>query len=384
MKVNDSEFVQLEAGYYSDRLQILPAAVYILLLLLGLWGCLAVYNSTVYSNSPFYFAGRQFIWLLAGIFVLTVSSKIPFEFYKKFTPLLALGIYLPLVLVLWFGVRINGMKGWFAFGSVFIQPSELAKPIFILTLCWICVRYPSDHKSCQRLDKHFILLFFATFLYVFPIIFQPDFGTVMVYVAGLIVVYLLSGGSYMRLFLFFLVSLPLGVWGLMKKTYIVARLAGFFSPQEYPFGVGWHIVQFQYTLARGGFWGASWGKSLWANAYLPLSHSDSAFASLTEAIGFIGVVPIIFGFSILAYIGYHLAVRAKDDFSRLYICSIAIFIAVQALVHISVNVGLIPPTGITLPMFSYGGSSLVSTMFAVGILLSAVQSGKKSDYKLSG
>lgn len=378
MSGNNSGFVPLEAESYPARMQILPAAVYILLLLLGLWGCLAVYNSTVYSNSPFYFAGRQFIWLLAGISVLTVSSKIPFQVYKKFTPLLAAGIYLPLLLVLWLGVRINGMKGWFAFGSLFIQPSELAKPVFILTLCWICARYPSGYKSRQWPDKHSLFLFFVTFLYILPIVFQPDFGTVMVYIAGFIVVYLLSGGNYMRLFLFFAAFLPFGVWGLMKKTYIVARLVGFFGPQEDPFGAGWHILQFQYTLARGGFWGASWGKSLWANAYLPLSHSDSAFASLTEAIGFIGVVPVIFGFSILAYAGCHLTSKMEDDFSRLYISSIAIFIAVQALIHMSVNVGLIPPTGITLPMFSYGGSSLVSTMFGVGILLSAAQSGKKS------
>jgi len=113
-----------------------------------------------------------------------------------------------------------------------------------------------------------------------------------------------------------------------------------------------------------------------------LSYSDSAFASLTEAIGFIGVLPIIFGFLAFAYVGYRLAERTEPGFRRLFISSMTAMITFQAFVHISVNVGLMPPTGITLPMFSYGGSSLISTMLGAGMILSAARKDHVDDEEM--
>ncbi len=352
-----------------------PLFVHAVLLLLGLWGCLAIYNATVYSNAPFHFAVRQFIWLLTGFVIMFCASRISFLRYERYSLCLAAAFFLPLLLVLFLGVRINGMRGWFAFGSVFIQPSEIAKPFYLLLLCWICTRTNGDLRR-------FILLGGTALIWFVIIGAQPDFGTVIIYCFGLFAVYMISGGSYRMLIIPTLLAMAAAVWIIMEKPYVLMRLKGFLDPAADPGGAGWHIMQFQYTLARGGFLGVNWGNCLWANSYLPLSYSDSAFASLTEAIGFIGVLPIIFGFLAFAYVGYRLAERTEPGFRRLFISSMTAMITFQAFVHISVNVGLMPPTGITLPMFSYGGSSLISTMLGAGMILSAARKDHVDDEEM--
>lgn len=345
--------------------------IYAILFILGLWGCLAVYNATVYSHSPFHFAIRQFIWLLIGIVVLIFSSRIPFPIYKKYAFHMGIVAYFLLVVVLFFGIKVNGMRGWFDCGAFYFQPSEIAKPVFILLLCIL------NDKS-QKWVMHLLVMLSLTVFSIIPIAFEPDYGMIMIYAAGFIIVYFLGGGSSLIVISAVLLGILMTTVELAGKSYIMNRFLGFINPSGYPFDIGWHIMQFKYTLARGGFWGTSWGNSFWSNAYLPLAYNDSAFAALTEAIGFVGVLPVLLGFSILPYIGYRLSCKIKDNCAALFIISMLSLILFQALIHISVNTGLFPPTGITLPMFSYGGSSLVSTMFGAGIILSAA-SGKENN-----
>jgi cell division protein FtsW len=169
----------------------------------------------------------------------------------------------------------------------------------------------------------------------------------------------------------------LGILGLIAvfftKPYVLERILAFIDPLTDPTGAGWHILQFKYTLARGGLAGRDWGGAVWSNAYLPLSYSDSTFASLTESVGFMGAMPVIIGFCILAYLCYCLSLAVDGEGRRIFVFSVGMLVAAQAFLHMSVNVGLFPPTGITMPMFSYGGSSLVSTMFGFGMVLSAAR-----------
>jgi cell division protein FtsW len=161
---------------------------------------------------------------------------------------------------------------------------------------------------------------------------------------------------------------------LTKKAYLLSRITGFLDPGADPFGSGWHILQFNYAVARGGLFGSGWGNCLWANSYLPLSYSDSSFAALAEALGFIGSAPVIVGFGLLAWFAFRISAVSHDPFKKLFISSMMFMIVIQALMHISVNTGMMPPTGITLPLFSYGGSSLLSTMIAAGMIISAAES----------
>lgn len=335
-----------------------------LVFMLGLWGCLAIYNATMFAVSPFYFVGRQLLWLVVGMGLMLFCSRIPFSAYRDNIELLTALFYIPLLAVLIFGVRINGMKGWFMLGNIFIQPSELAKGFFILSLCHFGGKF---RPGIQR----FLGMALITMFWVLPIALQPDFGTVLVYIAGFVIVYWLMNGSVWHLLL-----IPATVFsglGLLVnfKPYILNRFLGYLNPDMDPLGFGWHIQQFQFTLARGGFWGMKWGKALWANSYLPLAHSDSVFASLAESLGFIGTFPVIFVMGVMVFAIFKLALKTETEFRKVYVLSIGLIFAVQALIHISVNVTLLPPTGITLPVLSYGGSSLLATMISFGIMLSA-------------
>ncbi|NOY74861.1 MAG: FtsW/RodA/SpoVE family cell cycle protein, partial [Kiritimatiellaeota bacterium] len=253
-----------------------------------------------------------------------------------------------------------------------VQPSEIAKPVFLFSLSSLFAG-----KRGLKGARLAALMMLLTFFWTFPIALQPDFGTLTVYIMGFIVVYIVSGGKLIFLLPGFLFALAGSVWVFIRSPYVLERVLAFLDPSADPTGSGWHILQFKYTLARGGFSGRDWGGAVWSNAYLPLSYSDSTFASLTESVGFAGATPVIIGYCVLAYLCYRLSLLAKGESRRVFIFSVGMLVAAQAFLHMSVNVGLFPPTGITLPMFSYGGSSLISTMFGFGMALSAAKTAGK-------
>lgn len=338
------------------------------LFFMGLWGVLSIYNATAFTDSPLHYAGLQLLWLFIGFGVFWGASSLSFKFYERHAPIIFLFFYSALVFVLIFGGRINGMRGWYDLGFCLIQPSELSKPVFLFSLAWLFAP-ERDLTSSRRL----VLMGVLTVLWCAPIAFQPDFGTLTVYLMGVLIVFLVSGGRFLLL----LPGLFIGMLGtvpvFLAKPYVFDRVLAFLDPSADPTGAGWHILQFKYTLARGGFSGRDWGGAVWSNAYLPLSYSDSTFASLTESVGFVGAMPVIIGFCLLAYLCYRLSLFADGESRRIFVFSVGMLVAAQAFLHMSVNVGLFPPTGITLPMFSYGGSSLVSTMLGFGMVLSAAR-----------
>lgn len=338
--------------------------LYPMLFLLGLWGCLSIYNSACYSEQPFHFAGRQFVWLIVGMLFLFLSSRISFFLYREGAIIIAVLFYLPLIAVLAWGTQINGMNGWFSWNGIFFQPSEFAKAPFLLLLCCIDAKIENEFKR-------FMVLLGITILWIIPVALQPDMGTSLVYFSAFLLVYWIGGGRIRYFFFSLLALLPIFVFFVMRNPYIFSRFQGFLDPMADPLGKGWHIMQFRYTLARGGFWGASWGKAIWANSYLPLAHSDSAFASLTESVGFAGAFPVIAGIMVICLAACRVADKQNDKLRRTFIFCVPALFALQSLIHISVNVTILPTTGITLPILSYGGSSLVSTMIAFGIFLSA-------------
>jgi len=341
----------------------LTVGVYIILFLLGLWGCIAIYNATLH-NMPFHYLGLQSTWLIIGMFALYLSSKIQFQVYQKYLVPLAVLSYIPMLFVLIWGVKVHGMSGWFKIGNIMMQPSEFAKTPFILLLSIVSVRIAPGRK-------HFGILTLLAMLWIIPIMLQPDFGTMLVYLSGFVVVYFISNGDMKMLAYSALAVVPGIIYIFLRKQYVLDRFSGYLNPMADQFGAGWHAMQFRYSIANGGFWGCGLGKSIWSNSYLPLSHSDSAFASFCEAVGFVGAVPVLAGFLFLVFIAFRISNKIQCPERKVFILAIASLIAIQALIHISVNLTLLPTTGITLPLFSYGGSSLVSTFISFGVMLSA-------------
>jgi cell division protein FtsW len=340
-----------------------------LLFLLCIWGCLAIYSSNTLGNSPLYFLSRQLLWVVSGMFIMILMQRIPFHFFRENALVMAAFAYFSLLAVLVWGTTINGMCGWFTFAwtSASIQPSEFAKPFFVLLLCHIVANGKNNFKTFSHLAL-------VTVLWVMPVLFQPDAGTAFIYFTGFAIICFLAGVRAKYLLAIPAGLVPLAVWTVYKSPYILKRFSGFWDPASDPLGSGWHIRQFQFTIARCGWFGVKMGKATWSNSYLPLAHSDSVFATVAESLGFLGVLPIFFIFGVIIYFLFRITLRFKNQYQKLFIIGMVSLIMVQALVHISVNLALLPPTGLTFPLLSYGGSSLLSTLIAFGMILSALNS----------
>jgi len=337
-------------------------------LIVGLWGCVAIHAVTSGGASSRHFVARQLLWVLVGLVVFAVTRAVPFDIYRRHVLWFAGVPYVALWLVLLLGIRINGMRGWFAWRGLFCQPSELCKPVFVLASVVCLVR-------CRRRDVEgrpgLLPVSGCALAWLVPLVLQPDFGAVLVYSMTLVVLYWCLGGRLRHL----LVGLGAGVAGaaliLWRHPYVRRRFIAFLDPEKYATGSGWHMLQFRRSLAAGGWFGHSWEMGSWSRAYLPLGHSDSVFANMAELVGFVGLVPFVV--LILAWVVYahSRARKCASPENAGTILGLGALVAGQGFIHLSVNLGLLPPTGITLPLVSYGGSSLVATMFAFGMLESA-------------
>ncbi|MDT8391806.1 MAG: FtsW/RodA/SpoVE family cell cycle protein [Lentisphaeria bacterium] len=352
------------------RLITLPGAICVFL---GLFGCLAIFNATFHLDTPFLFLTRQLVWLTVGTAVLIIATAIPSRMHKTLLPVYVLLAYIPLILVLFYGVRINSMRGWFAIRTIFYQPSETAKPIFVLVLAWVLGRTQAHRREFV---KGFLPALAVLVLWAIPIILQPDFGSLLVYGLTFCVLVLCAGTRVRHLSACAPVLVIFLIWVLITHPYVAQRMAGFFNPEKYPDSYGWHIIQFHRSLASGGLFGKSWGEGVWSQTHLPLGYSDSIFATLGEAIGFIGLCPFVGLIVVWTVYGYRRTQGLADAFAAMSILGLTACLSIQAFIHLSVNLALLPPTGITLPLVSYGGSSLLSAAITVGLVESFAR-GKK-------
>ena len=356
-------------------LRLLEAPSLPAVLVLGLAGCLAVYTASFNSENPFYFAIRQGLWFFLGAIALIGCRLIPAERLRQSVVPLAIGSLVALVAVLVAGSTHNGMRGWFRIPLLpaietlrfaMIQPSELAKPIYVLALAALGARLPEDGLA----TRDFALVSVAALPWIALIALQPDFGTLLIYGLTFVVMYWLNGGRARHLAATAAVGAVAATVIYQHTPYVQVRIQGFLEPAAHADGAGWHVLQIQKALARGGLWGQSIEDALWSHNYVPLSHSDSMFATIGEVLGFAGVAVIICGIAVWIFFGLRQAELTESRFGALAISGLTLMIGIQAVTHVSVCLGLLPPTGVTMPFLSYGGSSLIATMASVGIIMS--------------
>ena len=349
-----------------------PAAGLIALFVIGLWGCLLIYATHAMSSSPGFYAWRQMIWLAAGCLGFAVFAAVPFPALMRCRDTLFRIALTALILVLIFGKRVHGMAGWFTLpGSIFLQPSEFAKPVFLLMLAGIA----ADRSRTEK--QRFLQQILVAGIVCLLILAEPDFGSTVLFYLGLLIVLWLQG-TPPRFLIPAVLAAPVGAsLFLYWKPYAFDRILSYLNPGSTAYRGTWHIRQFQYALAEGGWTGSEHGAALWSNAYLPLPHSDSLFASIVETSGLMGGLIVLLAFSAASFGMVLLTKRERlIPEAALYVEAAAFLYLTQALIHISVNVVLLPPTGVTLPLLSYGGSSLCSTMIALGTAFSAFRSGR--------
>lgn len=350
-------------------------------ILLSSWGCLAIYNASLQFPQPEYYALKQCTWLVLGVVIALGLYRVDAKLIFRIIPwLYGIGI-ISLLLVFFAGHSHNHMRGWFHTGWFSIQPSEFCKPVFCLALCWFCY-YKMDSGETDLKNYGRYLLFASPFVLLIAI--QPDFGTTLIYLTLTLLVYWLFGGKGKYIMYSALGMIPLIICIFLKYPYVWNRVKGFWNPEAHSSGAGFHLIQLERSLASGGFWGQSFGKGLWSQGYLPLTHNDSIFASFCEAVGFVGGFALILVFAIAMYASNRKRDRMKN---KLYANTLFVLVAcltLQAFIHISVNVQLLPPTGITLPFFSYGGSSLISSYLIIGFCKSVIQGERRERILLNG
>ena len=340
--------------------------IHAMVFLLGVWGILTIITGQMDHSAPLYFAERQFGYMLVGLAVLEITRRISFDIYRRYAVWLNLAALIFLFLLPFAGWQVNGMRGWYRLGVFTCQPSEISKGIFLLGGALLLAKKQGD-------NRRFGIALAWGLIWCIPLLLQPDFGTACVYAAGIFFLYFLSGGSWKKLAVLGTGAVAGGVWFILCHPYTWKRFIGFYSDAD-PLGAGWHVQQLKLAIARGGWFGTKMDGAFWSNAYLPLAYNDSAFATILETLGFAGAVPVLVCGGVLIYTLGALALQKNlRRENRLLIVGCMLMIAFQALLHLSVNVCLIPPTGLPLPLVSYGGSSFLGCCLMLGLALSAAR-----------
>jgi cell division protein FtsW len=357
-----------------------PLASYYLVLastaaLLGLGLVMVFSASSVRSyatyHSSYAIAMKQAIFMAVGIPCMWAASRLPVKVWRMlgYPLLLAALAGLVLVLVPGIGRGVDGATRWIPLpGGFNIQPSELGKLALVLWGADLLVR----KKKLLGEWKHlFVPLLPVAGLVCFLVMLEPDMGTTLATVA-VVVALLWVVGTPLRYFAVFLGTL-LTLAGVLAvaEPYRMARLTAFLHPFDDPQGAGYQAVQGLYALSSGGWFGLGLGASRekWAGG-LPNAHTDFVFAIIGEELGLLGTFAVLLLFATLTYAGVRIAKRTTDPFARLAATGVTAWLAAQALINMGAVVGLVPITGIPLPLISFGGSALIPTLVAIGMLLS--------------
>lgn len=358
-----------------------PIDLFLLLsvLMLALFGTAMVFSAG-YAYADFryddstYFMKRQTLFLAIGIAGMLLFSKVSVSFIERITPILYAITLTLLILVLMIGLVGNGAKRWISLGPITIQPSEIAKVTMVLMMARYFVAY--EPLALEKKNRRHIFLYGTLFpmaimlSVILPVMLQKHLSCIII--LGLIGVSLLvMSGSDTRYLRFFALLGVIGVTFLALFTdYTKDRITVWLDPEAYQLTGGWQTLQGLMAIGSGGILGLGYGKSLLKYCYISEPANDMIFTVLCEELGFLGAMLAMLLFALLIYRGYHIAVRTRDTFARLAALGIVTKIAIQVLLNIAVVTNTIPNTGISLPFFSYGGSSLVMLFLEMGILLS--------------
>lgn len=351
---------------------------YLLIAIFGLLmiGLLMVSSASMvvaeqHYHESFYFLYRQAIFAVFGLLLMFSLVHIPMNIWNKTSAFLLFCSFLLLILVLIPGIGriVNGSRRWIGWGSVGLQVSEWAKLVVILYLGGYLVRQEASVRNTLKgFIKPILILISLSVL----ILSEPDLGAVIVIFSTAMFMLFLSGAQW-RYFIFLSILLLAAVVLLIFfAPYRAHRFSSFLDPWQNAFGSGYQLTQSLIAFGRGGLWGAGLGQSVQKLFYLPEAHTDFLFAVLAEELGFLGVLLVIGLFILLFIRGFLIARRAQQRgalYSAYVAYGITVWLGLQAIINMGVNIGIFPTKGLTLPLLSYGGSSLLINCMALGILL---------------
>lgn len=342
------------------------------LLLLGI-GVVMVYSSSAIKaqqkfGDPFLFLKKQLLWAAVGLAVMVWAMYRDYHAFQRYAAPLFLASFLLLLLVLIpsVGVKVNGARRWLRMFGISFQPSELAKLSLILLLASFFARRADRMES---FIQGFLPPLILSGIFFGLIVLQPNFGTAAVLMLAAMAMFFAAGVRLTHLGVVLVLAGSLCAAVIQAHPYAKARLLTLMDPARASSQATYQIHQSFYALGPGGILGRGLGDSIQKLFYLPESHTEFIFAIVGEEIGFVGALLVIFLFGILLWRGTRIALRAPDLFGAYASMGITFVILSQAAVNLGVVVGLLPTTGVPLPFISFGGSSLVTTLLGIGILL---------------
>ncbi|NOX69314.1 MAG: putative lipid II flippase FtsW [Gammaproteobacteria bacterium] len=323
------------------------------------------------SGNPFHYVERQLVAAIIGIGGAFVCALIPMQVWRSVGPLLLLLGFALLVVVLIPGVgyTVNGSTRWLRIGAMNLQVSEPARLCILLYIAGYLVRRnKSLRESFVGFLRPMVLLVIASGL----LLAEPDFGAAIVLLATALAMLFVAGARLRDFFIFFSAAVVAMAVLAVSSPYRLKRLTGFLDPWSDPYNSGFQLTQSLIAIGRGEWFGVGLGDSVQKLFYLPEAHTDFVFAVFAEEFGLLGSVTLIALFLALLWRIFRLAIRAANS-ERLFEAYIAVgigtWLGLQAFINLGVNMGLLPTKGLTLPLISYGRSSLIITLISIGILL---------------
>ncbi len=369
------------AGNKGGEADFIMFATIMLLLSIGI---IMIYSASAWTagikyGDDMYFLKKQLTWAALGIIIMIIVMGIDYHKLKRFTTL-AMIITIPLLLLVFVFPEINGAKRWIQLGPGSIQPSEIAKYVVVAYLA-----KSMDYKG-EKI-RSFIYgvipyLLIAGF-YAGLVLMENNLSICSVIMIVTIIVLFVAGA---RAWHIFGIITPAGVLAgivlIFSAEYRKKRLLSFLDPWKDAIGDGYQLIQSLLALGSGGIWGLGLGQSRQKCYYMPEPHNDFIFAIIGEELGLIGCVFLIMLFVLFVWRGIRTAINAKDTYGTLLATGITSIIAVQAIINIAVVTGSMPVTGVPLPFISYGGSSLVINLAAMGVLLNISRQSKSNKIKI--
>ncbi len=336
-------------------------------------GVVMVYSSSAIMaaerfHDGFYFLKRQLLYTLVGFVLMAVATYFNYKNWRKLAVISLLGsiALLALLFVPGFGVRVGGAMRWLRLPGLTIQPAELVKLTLVLYLAHSLTR---KREKVRSLLKGYLPYMIVLGLLLGMLLKQPDLGSAMI-IAGVALAMLIVAGVRWRYILpTILMTVPVVYFLIMQVDYRRRRIMAFLDPWEDPFDTGFQIIQSLVAFGKGGILGQGLGIGEQKLFYLPEAHTDFIFSVIGEELGLVGALIVAALFLMLVLCGIRIALQCQEPFGRNLAFGLSFLIGLEAFVNLAVCMGLLPTKGLALPFVSYGGTSLVVSLVAVGILL---------------
>jgi len=321
------------------------------------------------TGNPFHFAIRHGIYIVISLLVMLASLRIPTTLWNEHSGKLLLVGLAMLLVVLVVGHEVNGSQRWIKVGPITVQVAEMAKLFFYVYMAsYLARREDEVREAIKGFIKPLALLFIAAVL----LLMQPDFGTVVVLSATTVAMLFLAGAKLWQFFAVFITCVLAMILLIIVEPYRMQRFLTFLEPEKDPFGAGYQLMQSLIAFGQGQFSGAGLGNSIQKLQYLPEAHTDFIMAVVAEELGFVGVMGVIAVVLMLVWRALIIGRRClmvDQRYGGYLAYGIGVWFSIQAFVNIGVASGALPTKGLTLPLVSYGGTSLVVSALAIGLLL---------------